>query len=44
MISAYGYDENSQRAINSGAKEFFSKPIDFESLRVEIIELSDSSD
>ncbi|MCC5940847.1 MAG: response regulator [Balneolaceae bacterium] len=44
MISAYGDDENYKKAISSGAKEFFTKPIDFESLRAEITELSDSSD
>jgi len=43
MISAYGDDENYQRAISSGAKEFFTKPIDFESLRAELIELTNSS-
>ncbi len=36
MISAYGDSENYERAMNSGAKEFFTKPIDFESLRAEI--------
>ena len=36
MISAYGDDENYQKAVNSGAKEFFTKPIDFESLKQEI--------
>lgn len=36
MISAYGDDKNYNKAIESGAKEFFTKPIDFESLRSEI--------
>lgn len=36
MISAYGDDDNYHKAIESGAKEFFTKPIDFESLRTEI--------
>lgn len=36
MISAYGDDENYKRAIDSGAKEFFTKPIDFNSLKSEI--------
>jgi two-component system, response regulator, stage 0 sporulation protein F len=36
MISAYGDAENHNRAINSGAKEFFTKPIDFDSLRIEL--------
>jgi CheY-like chemotaxis protein len=36
MISAYGDSENYERAMNSGAKEFFTKPIDFDSLKMEI--------
>jgi CheY-like chemotaxis protein len=36
MISAYGDAENHNRAMNSGAKEFFTKPIDFDSLRNEL--------
>ena len=36
MISAYGDAENHDRAMNSGAKEFFTKPIDFDSLRNEL--------
>jgi two-component system, response regulator, stage 0 sporulation protein F len=36
MISAYGDSENHNRAMNSGAKEFFTKPIDFDSLKMEI--------
>jgi CheY-like chemotaxis protein len=39
MISAYGDEENYQRAIQSGAKEFFTKPIDFDSLKKEIYQL-----
>lgn len=39
MISAYGDTENYNKAINSGAKEFFTKPIDFESLRNELRKL-----
>ncbi|MFO7847605.1 MAG: response regulator [Balneolaceae bacterium] len=43
MISAYGDDDNFKKAINSGAKEFFTKPIDFGSLKAEIEQmLSDS--
>jgi YesN/AraC family two-component response regulator len=44
MISAYGDDEYYQKAIRSGAKEFFTKPIDFESLRAELIETISSVD
>jgi len=36
MISAYGDDENYQKAIASGASEFFTKPVDFNSLKEEI--------
>lgn len=36
MISAYGDDENYKNAIASGAKEFFTKPIDFDHLKEEI--------
>ena len=36
MISAYGDKENYDKAIKSGAKEFFTKPIDFDSLKEEI--------
>ncbi|AVR47395.1 response regulator [Christiangramia fulva] len=39
MISAYGDKENYDKAKNNGAKEFFTKPIDFESLRREIRQL-----
>lgn len=39
MISAYGDSENYQKAMSSGAKEFFTKPIDFDSLKKEIVEL-----
>lgn len=36
MISAYGDTENYNKAMESGAKEFFTKPIDFDSLKKEI--------
>lgn len=36
MISAYGDSENQKKAMESGAKEFFTKPIDFDTLRLEI--------
>jgi YesN/AraC family two-component response regulator len=39
MISAYGDSENYNKAIRSGAKEFFTKPIDFISLKKEIREM-----
>ena len=37
MISAYGDSDYHQKAIDSGAKEFFTKPIDFISLKEELI-------
>jgi CheY-like chemotaxis protein len=43
MISAYGDKENYQKAIESGAKEFFTKPIDFDSLKEEITSIINSS-
>ena len=36
MISAYGDKDNHDKAMASGAKEFFTKPIDFESLKEEV--------
>jgi YesN/AraC family two-component response regulator len=39
MISAYRDTDNYEKAIKSGAKSFFSKPVDFESLKREIAEL-----
>lgn len=39
MISAYGDSENYNKAIDSGAKEFFTKPINFESLKEEVHQL-----
>lgn len=44
MISAYGDDENYKKAINSGAKEFFTKPIDFDSLKKEVHQLLKNDD
>jgi CheY-like chemotaxis protein len=39
MVSAYGDSENYNKAIKSGAKGFFTKPVDFESLKREILNL-----
>lgn len=39
MISAYGDKENYNKAIKSGAKGFFTKPVDFESVKNEIAKL-----
>ncbi len=43
MISAYGDTENYDKAIKSGAKGFFTKPVDFDSLKNEIRELANSA-
>lgn len=43
MISAYGDSENYDRAIQSGAKEFFTKPIDFDALKKEVGDLINSN-
>ncbi|GAA0877360.1 response regulator [Algoriphagus jejuensis] len=43
MISAYGDHENYDRAMNSGAKGFFTKPVDFERLKLEIASLADKN-
>ena len=39
MISAYGDEDNYNSAIASGAKEFFTKPINFSELKNEIHQL-----
>lgn len=39
MISAYGDTDNHKKAMESGAKEFFTKPIDFDSLKQEVQDL-----
>ena len=36
MISAYGDSENYKKAIDSGAKEFYTKPINFDSIKQEV--------
>ncbi len=43
MISAYGDDDNYKKAFDSGAKEFFTKPIDFSSLKQEVQEMLDGN-
>ena len=42
MISAYGDADNYQKAMSYGAKGFFTKPVDFDSLRKEIGEILSS--
>lgn len=43
MISAYGDDDNMRNAMSTGAKEFFTKPIDFEKLKEEIRSYSEGA-
>ncbi len=43
MVSAYGDQENYDKAMNSGAKGFFTKPVDFERLKTEIAALAGGS-
>jgi len=43
MISAYGDDDNYRKAIDYGAKEFFTKPIDFASLKQEVQQMIEES-
>ncbi|MBN7809638.1 response regulator [Algoriphagus sp. H41] len=44
MISAYGDQENYDKAMSSGAKGFFTKPVDFDSLKKEISSLIEDRD
>lgn len=44
MISAYGDSENYQKAKKIGAKEFFTKPIDFNNLREELHDVLDQNE
>lgn len=39
MISAYGDSENHDRAMSSGAKEFFTKPVDFDTIKAEMLQI-----
>ena len=43
MISAYGDSDFHKQAINSGAKEFFTKPINFDSLKQEVEQMIDEN-
>jgi two-component system, response regulator, stage 0 sporulation protein F len=40
MISAYGDEANYKKAMESGAKEFYTKPVNFENLKKEIAEIA----
>lgn len=43
MISAYGDQKNYERAMDSGAKAFFTKPINFDSLKKEVFQLIENN-
>jgi len=43
MISAYGDLDNYDKAMDSGAKAFFTKPIDFDSLKKEVTKIIESN-
>lgn len=43
MISAYGDEANYKKAKESGAKEFYTKPVNFENLKLEIAEIARSN-
>lgn len=36
MVTAYGDDERRRRAVEYGAAEFFTKPVDFELLKAQL--------
>ena len=40
MVTAYGDDERRRRAAETGAAEFFTKPVDFELLKQQLSRLS----
>ena len=44
MVTAYGDDERRRRATELGAAEFLTKPVDFDSLRVRLRQLSIADD
>ena len=44
MVTAYGDDERRGRAKELGAAEFLSKPVDFDLLRVQLRQLSNTAD
>ena len=40
MVTAYGDDERRQRAVQYGASEFITKPVDFDSLKAQLRQLN----
>ena len=41
LITAYGDDENRRRAMEAGAAEFLTKPVDFDALKTMISNMID---
>ena len=44
MVTAYGDDERRQRAIEYGAAEFITKPVDFDLLKRQLAQLASGAD
>ena len=41
MITAYGDEQNKQKAYSLGADDFFTKPLDFETLKEKVLKYGD---
>jgi DNA-binding NtrC family response regulator len=44
MITAYGDDERRRRAVDYGATEFITKPVDFDRLKEQLRQLPTAAD
>jgi CheY-like chemotaxis protein len=44
MVTAYGDDEHRRRAADQGAAEFITKPVDFEYLKTQLLQLPPAAD
>jgi CheY-like chemotaxis protein len=44
MVTAYGDDDRRRRAIEHGAAELITKPVDFEHLKTQLIQLPPATD
>ena len=44
MVTAYGDDERRRLAVEYGAAEFITKPVDFDLLKTQLRDLSDAAD
>jgi len=43
MVTAYGDDERRRRAVETGASEFLTKPVDFDQLKAQLQQLPSAS-